>query len=1069
MAETTTSGRLFENALRKLSNGIVWKNMYKSMLGDQESTVDTIAVDVYTSGARYLLMYYSTGLLELVEEYTNEEYISFLNSGMVRDVKHIRYFDMFFFGEDISGLVEGNPFVRKTLPKYEEKNNYHRMLYGMPPLNCHPRYNLDFPVDPTDEDSEVLPLYKQPMRNRYLAEKAGYLDEWIEISKMDKSYEYVKYMTTKRIHPFVSRLANRYELLYVPESDIDTLERDFREVYEECTNFMILRYYSEAYRNQYEYYEGFIGLSILFMTLQRMHSKYLEADMTRDFYDLDSIRIVYEAYSVPFFETIPVDYHKDVVKAINRLISYKGSNTVFFDLFALFDYDTLSIYQYYLMKQHKTDEHGNPLFVRDSSGALDNRQMFDIKFVKGDIGGNPYKSVVDSNNDINYYGVTSADPFWLNDADLMDKVFGSNYNFIETKYIGVQLVFSLTKFLFETSYFMRMLMDNRDATSMMFLSNGSIGEVDIFTLIIYINAIVCLQLGVSGNVSDIFTDPTKLADVYGYNFVGDLSCIYEYLCRQYIANKDYDSSISDSLKIVADVINSSTVEMDMFSDFIHLKNDERYESDYTCSVCGKSKKPGMIPYCENDVCECNSDKNAKRYDNVKTIFNHTLNLTSSYHDQYYGIFIGLAESEDTIDEEYHNFITKIVEYVYKRSMDIPDELIPDHINIVKALKFKQELKDYICGVLDDNWLSNWSYFTDIIPMYYREDLKDCAISVRSFFKSYFKDPKNIDFDNIIRKYFLNNNAFENRSWGYENNTVIGSTAQNLVDSVAYSTISNDILNIINNDIKISSTGVFDGISSINESYNGIKKLYDVFTTLLWKIKDPKAFTAARRLQKMLLTTRYSEKIFTKKDGTLAATYMDLLEDLNPLLAIRIQGMDDSKLLTELDYSLQCLKKLADNLMYIQSYGSANTNRIVDYIYSLIRFFKSAKVELLDFSVEYIVDGKTTNMIKLMSSLRRGYSIGTLTPDEMLLYDNLRHLIETYLSDDSITFNDFLMLLERYMIIRDRMKIKDGYSINVENHSKHIAEVTLYDHVMHNGKSTKLLNNMAFKDVIMKID
>ena len=123
---------------------------------------------------------------------------------------------------------------------------------------------------------------------------------------------------------------------FVPESDIDTLERDFREVYAECTNFMILRYYSEAYRNQYEFYEGFVGLAILFMTLQRMHSKYLEADMTRDFYDLDSIRIVYEAYSVPFFESIPVNYHKDIIKAINRLISYKGSNTVFFDLFSLF-------------------------------------------------------------------------------------------------------------------------------------------------------------------------------------------------------------------------------------------------------------------------------------------------------------------------------------------------------------------------------------------------------------------------------------------------------------------------------------------------------------------------------------------------------------------------------------------------------------------------------------------------------------------------------------------------------------------------------------------------------------
>lgn len=1068
MAETSTSGRLFENALRNLSNEIVWKNAYKSMLGDQNNLVDPIAVDVYTSGARYLLMYYSTGILEMVEEYTNEEYISFLNSGAVTDIKHIRYFDMFFYGEDVSDIVESNPLARRTLPKYEEKNEYHRMLYGMPPKNCHPRYNLDFPVDPSDEDSEILPLYLQPMKNRYAAERAGYLDEWIEISKTDKTYEYVKYMTNKRIHPFVSRLANRYELLYVPESDIDTLERDFREVYEECTNFMILRYYSEAYRNQYEYYEGFIGLAILFMTLQRMHSKYLEADITRDFYDLDSIRIVYEAYSVPFFESIPVDYHKDIVKAINRLISYKGSNTVFFNLFALFDYDTLSIYQYYLMKQHKTDENGNPLFVRDESGNLDNRQMFDIKFVKGDIGDNPYKYIVDSNNDINYYGVTAADPFWLNDADLLDKVYNSEYNFIETKYIGVQLVFSLTRFLFETSYFMRMLMDNRKATSMMFLSNSNIGEVDIFTLIIYINAIVCLQLGVSGNVSDIFTDPTKMANIYGYNFIGDVSSIYEYLCRQYIANKDYDDSIAESMKCISQALCISTPETKTFEDFIRSKQNRKYSSGYICSVCGKPRGITKNPYCENEYCTCNQDKNTKPFDKVKTVYNFNLDDTNTFVNQYQMIFADLGLDEKETVAAFNEFLTKLSKYVYDGSMELPTELLPEHVNIIKTLKFKQELKDYVCSVLDDSWMTNWEYFNDVIPAS-TTPLDIAAKIVRSFFKSYFGDPKNIDFDQIIRKYFLNNNTFSNSTWGYENNVVIGSTPQKLVDSVAYSTISKEILNIINNDIKISSTGIFDGVASINESYNGIKELYDVFTSLLWKIKDPKAFSAARRLQKMLLTTKYSEQIFTKKDGSLAATYMDLLEDLNPLLAIRIQDMGENKLLTELDYSLQCLKKLADNLKYIQSFGSANTNRIVDYIYSLIRFFKSAKADLLDFNVEYIVDGKTTNMLKFMSKLEHGGSSGTLTPEEIALYDHLKHLTEKFKTDDAMTFEDYLTLLYRYVLIHEDLTLKDSYTIDIENHYKYTEIVSLFDFMKSDNKTTKLLNNVTLTDVLVKID
>lgn len=1070
MAETSTSGRLFENALRELSNEIVWKNAYKSSMYDKESIVNPITVDVYLSGARYLLMYYSIGLLEIVEEYTNDEYISFLNSGTITDPKHIRYFDMFFFGEEVSDIVKADPLARKVMPKYEEMNTYHRMLYGMPPKNCHPRYNLDFPVDPSDENSEIKPLYLQPMKNRYAAERAGYFDEWIEISKHDKTYEYVKYMTTKRIHPFVSRLASRYELLYVPETSISTLASDFREVYEECTNFMILRYYSEAYRNQYEYYEGFVGLAILFMTLQRMHAKYLEADMTRDFYDLDSIRIVYEAYSVPFFETIPVEYHKNVVKAINRLISYKGSNTVFFDLFSLFDYNTLTIYQYYLMKQHKTDSDGNPLFVRNANGELNPREMFDLKFVKGNIGDNPYKYIVDANNDINYYGVTSADPFWLNDTDLMDKAFNSEYNFIETKYIGIQMVFSLTKFIFENSYFIRMLMDNRDVTSMLFLSHGKIGtDVDIFTLIIYINAIVCMQLGVSGNISDIFTDPTKMANIYGYNFVKDVSCVYEFLCRQYIVNRDFSSEIYGDMSNVAAILDMSSPDMEKFNDFVRDNTTNTYQSDATCSVCRNVRQMNDPLYCTNTVCECNSDKDAKNFDSVKTIYNVSNDTIIDYEQIY---IIRFLDYGLTIDEAYTKYSEMLLEtknYIYNAGSE-PADLTPEHLTIAKKIKFKQELKDYVSGVLEDAWLNNIDYFKDIIPIAY-SSIKTNAKNVRDFFKVYFGNPDNIDFDHIIRKYFLNNTSIKSNVWGYESGTRVGSTEQTLVESTAYRIISTEILNIINNDITISN-GSTEGISAINKSYNAIKDLYDQFTDLLWRIKDPKAFSAARRLQKMLLTTRYSEKIFMKKDGTLAATYMDLLEDINPLLALRIKDMDDSKLLTELDYTLQCLKKLADNLKYIQSFGSANTNRIVEYIYSLIRFFKSAKADLIDFNIEYIVDGKTTNMLKLMSVLEFRHKNGVLTPDEMSLYDYLKTIYKKITIDGGeLDLTDFMLLQSRHFNIKDNLTLKDDIHIDrdVASYYKHIDELSLFDFITSNKKTVKLSNNVTLKDVLMKID
>ena len=61
-------------------------------------------------------------------------------------------------------------------------------------------------------------------------------------------------------------------------------------------------------------YIGFVGLMILFQTLLQMHRKFLDTDITRDFYDEDSLRLVYDSYDVPYYASIPIEYHKRIVR-----------------------------------------------------------------------------------------------------------------------------------------------------------------------------------------------------------------------------------------------------------------------------------------------------------------------------------------------------------------------------------------------------------------------------------------------------------------------------------------------------------------------------------------------------------------------------------------------------------------------------------------------------------------------------------------------------------------------------------------------------------------------------------
>ena len=738
MAGTDLSGRLFHKNLLEMVKDIVWKNDYQAMMA--EKTCDRLYTDRYASAARRLLEYYSSTDLKLLTDCDEAYYNRFLNNAPENLKDYIRRFR-----------------------DYEEPNTYYRMLYGKPPLNCEPKYlvypkiNNKWGLDPNEG------IHNASSNILTIIENEGGLDRYKELAKIDSTFEYVNYMTKRKVYPFMARLAQPFDLLYSPNTEIANLGRDFREVYALCRDFIVQRYYSAAYRFQQEYYEGMIGMSILFQSIQQMHVKYLDADITRDFYDLDSIRVIYDAYSVPFFEIIPTVYHQKIVKAMNRLLMYKGDNQVFFDLCSLFEYESLDVFKYYLVKQQKMDDNGHPIFNYTTNGELDYQSTYQISFAKGTLDGDPFFEIADPNNMLEYYPVTNADPYWYNDSDLMEKIYKSEYNYTDTKYIGLQMVFSMTKFLFETGYFIQMIIDSRYKVSFINVPHGKLGyEIDLFTLIVYIHAIICERLGYTGNIPDTFD---KKARILGFNFKDDLDVII----------KDMASK----------------------------------------------------PY---------------------------------------------------------------VEY-----MDIED--IPK-----------------LMSILQDMDISN--------------------------------------------------------------------------------------------------------LESCRTAYDHIKELYNLIDYRLLATRDVGTYFAYKHFRQILLTTEQNAAIYRKSDGTQARTVMELLEDLDLGLALRIQEMSESQLTQELQYSLAALEKAANDLKYIQTYGGAFGTIISEYLYKLIRVFKSAKVDLVDFKTIYTVDGRSTNMIKLMVWLKlKEFSRG-IDPSVLQLVDNIHHQrINGRIADD-VLLKDYCLNTEMIHIIDD---------------------------------------------------
>lgn len=422
-------------------------------------------------------------------------------------------------------MIPNNPIMRDNIVKlqterllstYEEKNNYYRMLYGLPDYM---ENESEFFYHPKYPDT---PLHELSINQIYELEGTGYL---ADLYAAHKNKKYLLHLGKRKVEPYVARTAAKFSLLYANDSDFSRINNDFRDTYDACRYSILRSVYVKEKRNDNEYYDNFMAMSILFMTIQQMLAKYLDADINRDFYDYESLKYVYDSYGVPFYPTIPLEYHIKIIKNINILIRHKGSTAVFFKLFDLFNFGSMDIYDFYIMKVHRLDEQGLPIFKYNADGSENLREMYDIKFGQVRLYDNPPLELSDPQNILSYHEMTSLDPYWINDDSLIDKLYKTKFNYLESKYIGIRTVFDLMAITYESAIFFKLITDNRLALSRVTIYFSALNEyLDLFSIIIYISALMCKRYGYEGRLDG---DPVYVSKVLGYNFKANLDILVE--------------------------------------------------------------------------------------------------------------------------------------------------------------------------------------------------------------------------------------------------------------------------------------------------------------------------------------------------------------------------------------------------------------------------------------------------------------------------------------------------------------------------------------------------------------
>ena len=480
----------------------------------------------------------------------------------------------------------------KIINNYEEKNNYYRMLNGQPDIGDTDFVYVDETICDEYDIPKGVPVHKLDTIYISTLDIIGYLDK---LKEKYPNKKYLGFLGTYSIDIVTSRSARNFALIRLPELNTGIMEATlnmFRIIYEQCREYFMSVIYNPEYVSIHAYYDNFIGLCIFVMAIQQLMSRTTESVIDRDFFDEYCMECLFDMYNVPYLHYLDMENKKALCQNLNILIQLKGTDKVFYDIANILGQDRIGIYKYLLVKSQKYDEFDRPIKKKkwitnqfgDPEEVDDKEAMEDIHFVKADIGSTDnIGSILDPNNEVPYKEVTEEDPFWYEDEDVYDKVYNDEYNYVETKYLGVSVAYKLSEIMFETVYLMRMLTDKKTELGKITMYLPRIlgnKEINIFECIIGLSTMLCWKYHLTG---EILYNPSQILHVLGFNFFQDFTVIRREITESKYLDNELLTYIQNLSVITVENVNNLYLNIVKLRDFIQdrlsqTQNIEEYRA-----------------------------------------------------------------------------------------------------------------------------------------------------------------------------------------------------------------------------------------------------------------------------------------------------------------------------------------------------------------------------------------------------------------------------------------------------------------------------------------------------------
>ena len=597
--------------------------------------------------------------------------------------------------------------VEETLNSYEETNYYYRTLYGLPELG-----KKGIKITESYLPNEAIGidisnyLHEMDIQTIDLLYSVGVIDKVISENPNEK---YLNYMGSRSIHPYTARKATNFSLLHVTNTANTIVMNRFKEKYELNRVYTLKTVYNEAFRLGSDYYDNFIQVFIIIQTMVDMIGEIPDLIIKREIFDIRMIELLFKSHGVDFFPEIPFKYQIAMVKNINKLIKYKSTTVNIVDICSLFGFNNVEVFKYYLLKERKMDKEGNYIFEykEDEDGNLieDNSKNYDLKFLKVPIDDIPDNYLNNGSSYLDYDEIIMGDKYWNGDlpheyvkASILEKEF----NYIQSKYLSVDSIYSLTELSFQLIYFHNMIFDNHIVEEMLTMKIPSINSMRYFRFVDIFCFLYALMYEYNNIEDDIMDTQSKIMQIKGFNFKADM----EYL-GNYVKEKGY------------------TLEELGVSDF-QIPNSQVLSYNQLMYIFTKNKQ-----IHDHLVKQIFTADNKKIYDIYYTLYD-SLMLSELTKDFF-------TKSDGTMATSYTDFIKDRDKILFTKLLDIKS------IESIDQKRYEiNELINDITYVIEQYIESDdYKFIFSYMPSISAEAIKQYVYKVINFFKSY-----KVDFQSI---------------------------------------------------------------------------------------------------------------------------------------------------------------------------------------------------------------------------------------------------------------------------------------------------------------------------------